>query len=150
MSKTVYKYSKDALTKVAYIISLISGIYFFVTLGYVKPEVIFPYYAGAMVACGIAAISILVWKCTHGSERDMYMWQSGILPVVYAIVTMLCWLLSQGVLIDLFGIKLLKILLFLPLSITLQYCKDDDAKSFAYLYVYYIISCMLLTEMDIL
>lgn len=150
MSKVVYKHSQDALTRVAYIIAAVSGVYFFVTLGFAKPETVFPYYAGSMLACGIAAAGILVWNGTHDGWKDMYMWSAAVLPIVYSAAVLGCWLLSKGVLIDLFGIKLLKILLILALIITLQYCKDEDCKSFAYLYVYYIASCMLLTEMDIL
>ena len=149
MSKVVYKHSGDALTKVAYIVAGVSGIYFFVTLGFAKPETIFPYYAGSMLACCIAAIVVLVWKGRKEGWKDLYMWSGAILPIVYTATVFICWLSSSGVLIDLFGIKLLKILLFLAFIITLQYCKDD-CKSFAYLYVYYMMSCMLLTEMDIL
>lgn len=150
MSKVVYKHSKDALTRVAYIVAGVSGIYFFVTLGFAKPETIFPYYAGSMLACSIAAVVVLLWKGRHNGWNDLYMWLGAILPVVYTATVFISWLSSSGVLINLFGIKLLKILFFLAFIITLQYCKDDDCKSFAYLYVYYIISCMLLTEMDIL
>lgn len=58
MSEIVYKHSKDALTRVAYIVASVSGIYFFVTLGFAKAETIFPYYAGSMLACSIAAIVV--------------------------------------------------------------------------------------------
>lgn len=150
MSESVYKHSKDALTRVAYIVAGVSGIYFFVTLGFAKPERIFPYYAGSMLACSIAAIVVLIWKGRHNGWNDLYMWSGVILPVVYTATVFTCWLSSSGVLIDLFGIKLMKILLFLAFIITLQYCKDEDCKSFAYLYIYYIMSCMLLTEWDIL
>lgn len=150
MSEVVYKHSKDALTRVAYIVTGVSGVYFFVTLGFAKPETIFPYYAGSMLACSIAAIVVLIWKGKHNGWKDLYMWSGATLPVIYTAIVFVCWLSSSGVLINLFGIKLMKILFLLAFIITLQYCKDEDCKSFAYLYVYYIISCILLTEMDIL
>lgn len=150
MSKIVYKHSEDALTRVAYIVASVSGIYFFVTLGFAKAETIFPYYAGSMLACSIAAIVVLIWKGRKEGWKDLYMWSGAILPVVYTATVFISWLSSSGVVLDLFGIKLMKILFFLAFIITLQYCKDEDCKSFAYLYIYYIMSCMLLTEWDIL
>ena len=69
MSKVVYKHSKDALTRVAYIVAGGSGGYFFVTLGFSKTETIFSYYAGVQYRSGSG---LAMERAAQWLERPVY------------------------------------------------------------------------------
>ena len=107
----------------------------------------FPYYLGIVSACMIAALVVVVWKCIHGAAKDPFTWIGGLLPIVFGATVTICWCLGNKVETDWWGVKLLMVVLFVPLSLVLQKCQDEDVRDSANMCIVYILMCMSFTQL---
>lgn len=138
------KYKRDLLS---YIRSIMFWSTFAFTMTPLRRQNFFPYYLGIVSACMIAALVVVVWKCTHGAAKEPFTWIGGLLPIVFGATVTICWCLGNKVETDWWGVKLLMVVLFVPLSLVLQKCQDEDVRDSANMCIVYILMCMSFTQL---
>ncbi len=137
------KYKRDPLM---YVRSIMLWSTFAFTLTPLRNEHFLPYYLGIVTAIILTSIVVIILKCKHGAGKDAFTWVGGLLPIVFGTTVMICWFMGNRVQTNWWGLKLLMVLLFIPLSIVLRKCDNESVRDSANTCITYIVMCMSFTQ----